>query len=280
MNCPNKIIFFDIDGTVWDWSEVIPDSTCIAVRELIAGGHLPVICSGRAKSHLLSKSLTDMGFRDMVAACGGYVEADGVILYDNHLDDRQIQKVIELSEECRLPIVLEGPEYHWISEKGFEKDDFVDRMYKNMGDRAVCGLKYSKGMVVNKVAGDILNCSDYYKFKSLLEDDFDFIEHGLALNVDQNPGLEDNAIQGVYEIVPKGTHKAFGIEKYCEYRGINPKDTIAVGDSANDIEMLETVGYGIAMGNATGHIRDIADYITDDIHNDGLYNAMKYLKLI
>lgn len=280
MNDSTKIIFFDIDGTVWDWSEVIPDSTRTAIKELVKQGHIPVICSGRARSHLLYNDLIDMGFKDMVAACGGYVRADEKVLYDNHIEEPLIKKIIDLSIECRMPIVLEGPEYHWISEKGFEKDDFVDRMYQNMGNRAIKGLRFENGMLVNKIAGDILNCSDYDKFKTGLKDDFDFIEHGLALNVNQNPGLEDNEIRGVYEIVPKGTHKAFGIRKYCEYRSVNPKDTIAIGDSANDIEMLETVGYGVAMGNAVGKIRDIANYITDDIHEDGLYNAMKYLKLI
>lgn len=280
MDCSKKIIFFDIDGTIWDWNEIIPESTVTAIRQLVENGHVPVICSGRAKSHLEYSNLYNIGFKDMIASCGNHVEADGRMLYERYLSEEEIKKIIELSVQCRLPIVLEGPEYHWLSEKGFERDDFVDRMYQNIGEHAICGLTFTEGMLVNKVAGDILNCSDYDTFKKTLADDFDFIEHGLAPNVDQKPGLDDNEILGVYELVPKGTHKAYGIEKYCEYRGVDPKDTIAVGDSVNDIEMLQAVGYGIAMGNGTAPIKKVANYITDDIHKDGIYNAMKYLNLI
>lgn len=280
MNKNGKIIFFDIDGTVWDWNETVPDSTKEAIGILINNGHIPVICSGRAKAHLMNEALSDMGFRDMVAACGNYVVADGSVIYERYIGDETIKKIIELADLCRIPIVLEGANKHWVSEKGFEQDDFVDKMYKSMGDSAVRGLRFTPDMRVNKAAGDILNCSDYATFKNALSDEFDFIEHGLALNVNQNPGLEDNAITAVFEFVPKGTHKAFGINKYCEYRQVDPRDAIAFGDSVNDIEMLQCVGYGVAMGNGTQEIKEIANYVTDDIHKDGVYKALKYLKLI
>lgn len=275
-----KIIFFDIDGTIWDWEEVIPDSTKEAIKELAANGHIPVICSGRARAHLINYDLFKMGFKDMVASCGNHVEVDGNLVFERLIPVDTVSKIINLAELNRVPIVLEGTDYHWVSKKGFEKDNFVDRMYKNMGERAIKGLSISDGMKVNKVSGDRLNCSIYENFKSELVDEFDFIEHGLAPNIDQNPGTEDNEIAGVFELVPKGTSKAMGIRKYCEYRNVDPKDTIAVGDSANDIEMLRAVGFSIAMGNGTDDIKKISDYVTDDIHKDGVYNAMKHLKLI
>lgn len=275
-----KIIFFDIDGTIWDWDGNIPVSAVKAVKALIENGHIPVICSGRSRAHIMDERLFDMGFKDVVAACGNYVEADGRVIYERHLSEDTIKKIISLSKSCKVPIVLEGQKKHWVSEKGFERDGFVDRMYQNMGDAAVKGLVYSAGMLINKASGDILNCSDYKTFKSGLTEEFDFIEHGLALNVDQNPGLEDNAITAVFEFVPKGSDKGFGIRKYCEYRNVDPKDTIAIGDSINDVEMLEAVGYSIAMGNGTDSVKKLVDYVTSDINEDGLFNAMKHLKLI
>lgn len=275
-----KIVFFDIDGTIWDWMGIIPNSTKKAITELVKKGHIPVICSGRAAAHLINDDLLQMGFKDVVAACGNHIEVDGKLVHERIIPISKIEKIIKLSEENRVPIVLEGPKFHWISAKGFEKDDFVDRMYENMGKRAIKGLKVHNGMKVNKVSGDEINCSRYDLFKAGLVSEFDFIEHGLAPNVDQNPGLEDNAIRAVFEFVPKGSSKAIGIHKYCEFRHVDFRDTIAVGDSANDIEMFGAVGFSIAMGNGTDEIKKIADYITDDIHEDGIYNAMKYLDLI
>ena len=58
------------------------------------------------------------------------------------------------------------------------------------------------------------------------------------------------------------------------------ENAYAFGDSTNDIEMLEIVGTAIAMGNGADLAKDVADYVTDTVDEDGLYNAMKYYKLI
>ena len=58
------------------------------------------------------------------------------------------------------------------------------------------------------------------------------------------------------------------------------KDTIAFGDSSNDKEMLKTVNTAVVMGNGSDDIKQYADFITDDIDNDGLAKAMESLNLI
>ena len=57
-------------------------------------------------------------------------------------------------------------------------------------------------------------------------------------------------------------------------------DTIAFGDGRNDIEMLETVGLGVAMGNAVIEAKAAADYETDRIENDGIVKALKKFDLL
>ena len=84
----------------------------------------------------------------------------------------------------------------------------------------------------------------------------------------------------VIEMVPKGYSKATGIIYLCDKLGINIEDTFAFGDSANDIEMLKCVGCGIAMGNGTDDAKNVADYVTDSLHDDGIYNACKHFGLI
>ena len=83
-----------------------------------------------------------------------------------------------------------------------------------------------------------------------------------------------------YDVYAKDQTKATGIEHLINYLNIDKKDTIAFGDGHNDREMIEFCEIGVAMGNALQKVKEVSNYITDDIDNDGIYNAMKYLKLI
>ena len=84
----------------------------------------------------------------------------------------------------------------------------------------------------------------------------------------------------VIELVPKGYNKAVGIEKMLEYLGIDRKNTYAFGDSNNDIEMLDYVEYGVAMGNAYPEILERAKYSTKSIYEDGIYYGLKEFGLL
>ena len=56
--------------------------------------------------------------------------------------------------------------------------------------------------------------------------------------------------------------------------GIEQAETIAFGDGANDIEMLQWAGIGIAMGNAADTVKDAADMVTTDVDNEGIEHAV------
>ena len=260
----SKLIFFDIDGTLWDEKMQIPESTKQAIAKLKKNGHKTFLCSGRARGNIRSKELLGMGFDGVLAACGNYVEMDGQVLYDNILSGDLVNRVIKLLEDCRMPVVLEGTTHHWISETGFECDPYVVYLLKEMGETALPLREYSDEIRINKFSGDILPDTDYARIKRELEKELDFLEH------------EGNVV----EFVPKGTSKASGIEWLCNYLHVNIEDTYAVGDSVNDLDMLEFVGHGIAMGNGTEPAKNAAEYVTTDIHEDGVYHAMQHYGLI
>ena len=62
--------------------------------------------------------------------------------------------------------------------------------------------------------------------------------------------------------------------------GFDLKDVYAFGDGLNDLEMLKAVGTGVAMGNGVPEAKEIADYITTDVSENGIWNGLKNLKLI
>lgn len=259
-----RIIFFDIDGTLWDERMQIPDSTILAIQKLKENGHKTFLCSGRARGNICSKELLAIGFDGIIAACGNHVEMDGQILHERILDKTTVKRVVKLLEECHMPVVLEGPKHHWISEKGFEEDPYVLYLFQEMGRTALPLRGYEDSIHINKFSADILPTTDYERVKRELSQEFDLLEH-----------------EGqVVEFVPKGTSKATGIEWLCRYLGVDRADTYAVGDSVNDLDMLTYVGHGIAMGNASDAVKEIAEYTTTDIHEDGIYRAMVHYGLI
>ena len=82
------------------------------------------------------------------------------------------------------------------------------------------------------------------------------------------------------EMMLKGVSKGATIQNFMESMGEPIENAYAFGDSTNDIEMLEMAGTAIAMGNGAELAKAVADYVTDTVDNDGLYNAMRYYKLI
>lgn len=77
------------------------------------------------------------------------------------------------------------------------------------------------------------------------------------------------------EIIPKGVSKGAAIKKLAAHLNISTEDIMAVGDSYNDMEMLKSVGHGVAMGNAEPALKAIARYVTDDHNADGLAKAIE-----
>lgn len=260
----SKWIFFDIDGTLWDDKMQIPESTKEAVCRLKENGHKAFLCSGRARGNIRSEELLGLGFDGVVAACGNHVEMDGKILHEKILEPELVKKVIRVLEECRMPVVLEGPVHHWISEKGFEEDPYVVYLFQEMGETALPLKGYDEEIRINKFSADILPDSDYVRAKRELNREFEILEH------------EGNVV----EFVPKGTSKATGIEWLCNHLQVDRADTFAVGDSVNDLDMLTYAGHSIAMGNATAAAKEAAEYVTSDIHEDGILRAMEHYGLI
>lgn len=259
-----KYIFFDIDGTIWDDNMIIPDSTKLAIRKLHENGHKAILCTGRAKASVRSEELLGIGFDGIIAACGTYIELEGKIVFNYLLEAPLIKEVIDVLSQYRMPVVLEGAEDYWIDSWGFEEDTYVDYLFEDLKEHAHILKGYDERMQINKFSTDILEITDYEAIKRRLGDRFQILEH----------------VDNVLEFVPGKHCKKTGIEWLCRYLNIDIEDTYAIGDSINDIEMLEAVGHGIAMGNSTDVAKAAAEYITSDIHEDGIYNACLHYGLI
>ena len=91
-------------------------------------------------------------------------------------------------------------------------------------------------------------------------------------------GKDEEALFGDFGV--KGITKANAVSRLLAYLDADISDTIAFGDAKIDIPMLEYCAYGVAMGNGGAEIKAMADMITDDVEQDGLYHAFEKLELI
>ena len=74
--------------------------------------------------------------------------------------------------------------------------------------------------------------------------------------------------------------KATGIQRILEFYGADASQAVGIGDSENDLPMIEYCGTGIAMGNAMETAKEKADWVTTDILDDGILNAFRHIGVI
>ena len=257
-----KAVFFDIDGTLVPFEKKIPESTVSALKKLRQNGHLAVLCTGRTVP-LIMPELLKLGFDGIVAGCGTYIEYGGKKIYSDNADILMIEKLAyALISDGYVPFLESWQGIYYYPELINDTVKPSVDYYKGLlGDRF---MSVQKGMEVSKLYvtlyGSIFESERYAEFEKY----FNIIVHG---NI-------------AIEIIPKAHNKATGMEMFLKAAGIRREDTFAIGDSMNDAEMLKFAQIGIVMGNAFEEVKKFADYITTDIDDNGIYNALKHFKLI
>lgn len=260
-----KVIFFDIDGTLFAPNIGVPTSTLDALNKLKENNIDIVICTGRARS-MVPQSIISIGFDGIIAGAGTYVEVNKKPVYEINLDDNDSFCLLEDIRCFGLIPILEG---HSVSYYDAETED---EDYKNVLNhyfkeakpymkpipRDYSHLNIAKASARFTENGDSVSLMDKYKEK------YTIVCHGKVL----------------VEFIPKYSSKAKGIEEYLKYTNIPLENTYAFGDSMNDYEMLQYVNYGVAMGNSCEELKNITKYITDDINENGIYNALVRFGLI
>ncbi len=81
----------------------------------------------------------------------------------------------------------------------------------------------------------------------------------------------------MYDVLVEGTNKGTALEALCRLLALDLQEVVAFGDNENDLEMLQTAGYGIAMQNAEDFVKDVADHVTDSNEADGVRVAIERL---
>ena len=269
-----KLIFFDIDGTLLNGKKDVPESTKTALRELREAGHLRFVCTGRTKC-MIPEQVRELEFDGFVFGGGTQVVYEGEDVTYQELSYPLILKSVEILKRYGFVYLFEGKDnIYYEKEAQKEERAYFSSFVKGFGSLAKIIEDYkdicaSKITLVPPVG---FTNEQLEAFKLEMRDDFNVIVH----EAEKNDILTD----GLIELVPEGTNKATGIKDAITFLKREQKDTVGVGDSNNDLEMLAYTKESICMGNGTSRAKELATFQAKHIDDDGIYDAMKTLQYI
>lgn len=274
-----KLIFLDIDGTLVSDMKAPSVLVTEAVRHARKNGHRVFLCTGRNMA-IIGEDIQKVGFDGIIASAGAHVEADGKVLFDSLLPEEVVQECLAVFHTQGIYCRIESPEGIYTdpqmetllrTAKPDKTNSELIRMQKEI-EAGICIQPYEKypGKGAYKICFTATRLEMIENTKKYLGDRFHYAVHAYANS--------SSCFNG--EIIPKGIDKGKGMELICQHYGVDMKDTVAFGDSMNDCEMMQAAGFSIAMGNACGELKDMADHVCGNVWDDGIYYEFKRMGFI
>lgn len=261
-----KLVFFDIDGTLVECNKdiiSIQTSTRDALKKLQEQGNDVFLATGRCKCFILD-GVMDYPFSGYVTCNGAYVEYKGEAVYKKVVSKEAIKKTHDLCVEKGMAYYFEGNDYIYVLDKNNPMHvEFKDNWY--MKDEVVLD-EFDINEIETYIGMIVVNSIDDIPYMiETLSPYFDIQKHQSGMS---------------FDLTLKGESKAKGIEKLVESLNKDMTMTVAFGDGRNDVEMLSRVQLGIAMGNAAKEAKEVANYVTDNVDEDGIVKALQHFLLI
>lgn len=259
---PNiKAVFFDIDGTLISLkTKVIPESTQNAIKNLRKKGIKVIVATGRSINDLYH--IKHIEFDGFLTFNGGYcMTIDGQVMFKQTIHSDDIKNLINYSEKSTVSFSL---------------------MYEDK-----VRISHESPQVLELYTHVNIPVPPLYDKETL------DIENVLQVNVFIDPENEVSFMKKVMpnslssrwtslfaDVNPGGISKQKGVEYFCEHFNIDVTETMAFGDGGNDISMLKFVEIGVAMGNAGDNVKEIADFVTEEVDNHGVEAALIHFGLL
>lgn len=257
-----RAAFFDIDGTLAAMgSHKVPESTRTALKRLRERGISVILSTGRHGQEVEQEQiLAGLSFDGAVWLNGQFCELGGEVILENYIPGPQLGALKQFLEERQCSCVF------------LERDE----IYCNMVNERIIQEQAKIGTAVPPVR-DLEGIEDRKVFQAIPYINAEEEEELLKRVPDCRITRWGDA---VVDLISGEGGKEKGIRAVYTAMDIKPEEVMAFGDGENDISMLELAGIGVAMGNAIDEVKKVADYVTDDIEQDGIYNALVYFGLI
>ncbi|MBE6622820.1 MAG: HAD family phosphatase [Ruminococcaceae bacterium] len=255
-------IFLDIDGTLAAFAkdirtirdDIIPERNKKAIKAAREKGHKVFINTGRGYAALSKAFFEDVKVDGFITALGSYIEVDGKVIFDNPIPKNILDELFDFISENNLPCRFQGKKtliYYGIErslEPLWTKVNTKEELHKALGDDDV-----SKITIDHSLDGKYL----------------ELVSKNLHCYVSQKSG----------EAVIKGCNKAQAMFKVLSHIGIPQERSIAMGDSINDAEILQSAHISIATENASDEVKKMCDMVTVSDIEGGVGKAIEDLLL-
>lgn len=250
----NLAFFLDIDETLLYHGQGPSQLLLDVVAEAQACGHRFFVNTARAFSNIDPSFFPIDKFDGLCSGCGTYISYKGEVIHNHTLPRELILHAVDvmLTSQPELKLTLEGEEaiYYngldrkWKSKRNlfYTSADNLRENYPNMLIQKFASYDYT--LVTSETAKKLSN-------------EFDFCFH-----------------PHYTEIVPKGYSKGTAVKRVEELLNIPHESTVAIGDSHNDIPMLEYCTRSVAMGNAEEGVKEKCTLVTENVENDGAAKAI------
>lgn len=259
-----KALFFDIDGTLVSFkTHDVPQSAIVALTAAKKKGIKIFISSGRPK--VIMNNLGQLEERGLI---DGYVSMNGAycfvgdeVIDQHHIPHASAVAIARYAEHEKVPCIFVGAHdikvHHCnkMVEEIFYNHLHVNKIEETTIEEATSQRLYQITPFINQKQEDYI--------------------------VRQVSGCSGERWHPAFtDITATGCDKRHGVELMAQHFGIEQNEVMCFGDGGNDISMLQYAAIGVAMGNAEDFVKQEADYITDAIDNDGVYNALLHFGII
>lgn len=285
-----KLATIDLDGTMLNQYGVVTQKTKEAIERAQQMGIEVVIASGRPIDSIKTIAKEIKSEKYFISGNGAiiYDIANDEIIYENTLKKQKVLDIIKICEENSIyyniyterEILAKSLQYNvlYYNKENLNKEEkdkthinIMDDIYNYILNRNEKILKITVCDNTQSIFNSIMR-----KLKEI--DDIEVLEVSHMSRKMIRQGTEEVPIEYFYtEISAKNVDKWNAIEVLKEKLKISKEEIIAIGDNMNDEKMIENAGLGIAMGQSTPHIKEIADKITESNFNDGVADILNSL---
>ena len=257
-----KMFVTDIDGTLLPAGKEVSVANVAAVHEMIRAGVTVILATGRMHSAAIPIA-NQLGVSVPIISYNGALikSSSGEILHTHYMDSKFVLKLIDFFQERGWHIQSYSGDVLYVPERNAGVDFYETSIKVKAVEVGWDGLReHSKD--VPKLLSVSLNSDDTDVKLSAAEKIF-----GGQIEITRSAPQ-------FAEFMSLGVSKASAIKIFADKLGIVNDEILAIGDSDNDLQMLTSVGLGVAMGNALPSVKAAVKHITDTCENDGFAKAV------